>query len=221
MLLSLLLGYDTYSDRVETAYAAVEAEYGVTLAVTKDQYGAMTDAQRQQYDRAAAALAADRDAAYAYNMTVNLMLIMTTAGILLSLLGLEFLVPLRFGNGMTLGKKIFGICLMRTDGVQLTAAQLFIRTVLGKFTIETMIPVCIVLMIFWGILGLSGTLVLLALLIFQLVSLAVTRTNSLLHDLLAGTVAVDYVSQMIFRTTDDLIAYQKKLAAERAARQPY
>lgn len=48
-----------------------------------------------------------------------------------------------------------------------------------------------------------------------------TRTNSALHDLLAGTVVVDIGSQMVFRTTEDLIAYQKKVAAERAARQTY
>ena len=48
-----------------------------------------------------------------------------------------------------------------------------------------------------------------------------TRNHSLLHDLMAGTVVVDYASQKIFQSTEDLIAYQKKIAAERAARQDY
>ena len=43
----------------------------------------------------------------------------------------------------------------------------------------------------------------------------------MIHDLLAGTVVVDVSSQMIFRTTDDLIAYKKKIAAEQSARQVY
>ena len=34
-------------------------------------------------------------------------------------------------------------------------------------------------------------------------------------------VVVDMASQMIFKTTDDLIAYQKRVAAEKATRQPY
>ena len=60
-------------------------------------------------------------------------------------------VPLKLGNGQTIGKKVFGIGVMRVDGVQLTTIQLFIRTILGKFTLETMIPVYIVLMIFFNI----------------------------------------------------------------------
>ena len=48
-----------------------------------------------------------------------------------------------------------------------------------------------------------------------------TRTNSAIHDLLAGTVVVDKTSQTIFRTTEDLIAFKKQAAAEQAARQAY
>ena len=84
-----------------------------------------------------------------------------------------------------------------------------------------MIPVCILLMIFWGVMGVSGTMILLALLAGQVICLIVTRNNAALHDLLAGTVVVDMASQTIFRSTEDLIAYQKRIAAERAARQPY
>ena len=90
-----------------------------------------------------------------------------------------------------------------------------------EYTIDTMIPVAIVMMLLWGITDLSGTLVLLVLLAGQLLCLGLTHTNSAIHDLLAGTVVVDISSQMIFRTTEDLIAYQKKVAAERASRQPY
>ena len=110
---------------------------------------------------------------------------------------------------------------MRTDSVAMNTMQLFTRTLLGKFTIETMMPVLIVMMIFWGIMDITGTLVLIALAIAQLLICALTRTNALIHDLLAGTVVVDYTSQMIFSSTENLIAYQKKIAADRAARQTY
>jgi len=81
--------------------------------------------------------------------------------------------------------------------------------------------VYVLLMLFWGTVGLAGTLVLFALLIAQCVCVSVTRYNSAIHDLLAGTAVVDFHSQTIFRTTEDLIAYQKRIAAERAARQAY
>ena len=45
--------------------------------------------------------------------------------------------------------------------------------------------------------------------------------SCLLHDLMTGTVVADYGSQKIFKSTEDLIAYQKMLAADRARRQTY
>ncbi len=220
-LLSLLLGYDTHSQTLDAAYAQYESQYGVTFDISQEEYLAMTVELRQNYDNAYAALSADSGVIYAYNMVMNLSLVITTLGILLGLLVMEFAVPLFLKNGQTLGKKIFGLCLVRTDGVRLNHMQLFVRTLLGKFTIETMIPVYILLMLFWGTVGLAGTFALFVLLIAQCVCISVTRTNSAIHDLLAGTAVVDFHSQTIFRTTEDLIAYQKKIAAESAARQAY
>ena len=154
-------------------------------------------------------------------MMLNLSLVITTGGILLAYLLWEFFMPLWFGNGQTLGKKIFGLCLVRSDGVKLNTLQLFTRTLLGKFTVETMIPVYILLMLFWGTMDLTGTLLLGALALGQTVCVGVTRSNAAIHDLLAGTAVVDMASQTIFRSTEDLIAFQKQAAAERAARAPY
>lgn len=221
LLLSWVTGYDGYSAALDEAYAQYESQYGIVFDITQDAYLALSDAQRQAYDAAYAALTADQNAMQAYRMMTSLSLVITTFGILLAVLIWEFFLPLWLGNGRTLGKKIFGLCLVRTDGVQINTLQLFTRTVLGQFTIETMIPVYILLMLFWGTMDLTGTLILAAMLIGQCVCVAVTRTNSAIHDLLAGTVVVDMASQTIFRSTEDLIEYQKKLAAERAARQTY
>lgn len=221
LLLSLLLGYDTHNETMETSFAAYEAEYGVTFDITQEEYLALSESDRQNYDAAYAALVADQDFLYAYNMSLNLTMVITTIGILLSVIVMEFAVPLLFGNGQTLGKKIFGLGLVRNDGVKVNNLQLFTRTVLGKFTIEIMIPVYILIMIFWGSIGLMGTVILFALAVAQILALGLTRTNSAIHDLLAGTAVVDISSQMIFRSTEDLVAYQKKVASERAARQAY
>lgn len=220
-LLSVLLGYDAHSQALNEAYARYETEYGVTFDISQEEYLAMPETARQNYDTAYEALTEDAQAMYAYNMVMNLSLVITTMGILLGMLITEFIVPLFLKNGQTLGKKIFGLCLVRTDGVKLNHMQLFTRTLLGKFTIETMIPVYILLMLFWGTVGLMGTLALAALIIAQCISMAVSGTNTAIHDLLAGTAVVDFQSQRIFRSTEDLIAYQKQIAAERAARQSY
>lgn len=220
-LLSMVLGYDRYNQALDEGYAQYEGLYGVQFDISAEEYDTMTPEARQRYDEAYTALIADEDVLYTYNMVINLTLVITTLSILLGFLALEFAVPVMLGNGQTLGKKIFGICLMRTDGVKMNTMQLFVRTVLGKFTIETMIPVYILLLIFFNSVGLGGTLVLAALLVVQIAVLAVTRTNSLIHDLLAGTVVVDYASQRIFRNTEELIEYTKRVHAEKAARQSY
>lgn len=221
LLLSALTGYDNHLTHLNERYAVHEAEYGITFDITAEEYAAMSADEVKAYDAALAALSADDDAVYTYNMLVNLSLVITTLSILLGYLALEFAVPLLFGNGQTLGKKIFGVALMRTDGVKINAIMLFVRTILGKYTIETMIPVLILLMIFWGSIGLTGTVVLLLILVLQLVLLIVTRNNSLIHDLLANTVAVDFASQMIFASEEEMLAYKKKVHAERAARAEY
>lgn len=219
--LSSMLGYDGYSQTMEQAYDKYETQYGIVFDVTREEYEAMTDAQKETYDAAYDALIADEEAMKAYNMMISLSLVITTCGILLAVLIWELIVPMLLKNGQTLGKKIFGLCLVRNDGVKMTNVQLFARTVLGKYAVETMIPVCLLLMLFWGTGGILALAVLAGLLIAQLLCLIISRNNSAIHDFIAATVVVDMASQTIFNSTEELIAYQKKVAADRAARQPY
>lgn len=220
-LLSTILGYDKYNDRLQTAYDRYESEYGISFDIAEEDYLALDPTQKEVYDKAYTALSEDGEALYAYNMVIYLTLIILSVGILLAYLLLEFVIPLFLKNGQTLGKKIFGICLMRNDGVRLPTLSLLVRTLLGKYTVETMVPVLILVMIFFNFLGLAGTLTILGLLILQIVVLAVTKTNSAIHDLLAGTVVVDMSSQMIFENEEAMLEYKKKIAAEAAAKTDY
>ena len=220
-LLAVVTGYDGYNKTMNAAFSGYEQQYGVTFEMTEEQYAAMTEDERMRYNEAYDALCRDHEAMYAYNMMVNLTLLISTLGILAAFLVMEFAVPLWLGNGQTFGKKIFGICLMRTDGIKINGPLLFIRTILGKYTIETMIPVLITVMIFFNMIGIAGPLVLGLILLLQIVLLAVTHTNAAIHDLLAKTVVVDYMSQRIFENEEERIEFSKKLHAERAARSEY
>ena len=220
-LLSGLLGYDRHSDAVSEAYSRYETEYGVTFDVTAEVYEGWSDEQRQRYDEAYEALIDDGEAMYSYNMVVNLSMVIASLSLLAAIGLMEFILPLIFKNGQTVGKKIFGLCLVRTDGVRINTLQLFARTLLGKFAIDTMIPVYILLMLFWGIAGLAGTVLLAALLLAQLICLLASRRNAALHDLLAGTAVADMSGQVIFNSTEELIEYKKRIHAEHAARQEY
>ncbi|MBR6709244.1 MAG: RDD family protein, partial [Clostridia bacterium] len=103
-LLSLVLGFDQHSQTVSEAYSTYETAYGVDFSISAEAYGALTDAERGQYDGAYAALLADEAAMYAYNMTVNLSMVITTAAIFFAVMAFEYVIPLIFGNGQTLGK---------------------------------------------------------------------------------------------------------------------
>lgn len=209
-VLSAVTGYNAYNKTLQDAYDRYESEYEIEFEITGEEYLAMSETEKATYDAAYDALIKDEAAMYAYNMVLSLTMVIISGSILAAYLLLEFVVPLKLGNGQTIGKKIFGIGVMRVDAVQLTTIQLFIRTILGKFTIETMIPVYIVIMIFFNIIGVEGTIVLGALALIQFIILCVNKNRSVIHDLLAGTVVVDIASQKIFKDQEALLEYIKK-----------
>lgn len=221
LILSAVTGYDRYAAEMEKIYADAEEKFGVSFDITEDEYNAMSDEMRQKYDEAAAALNSDEHTVHTFGMVVSLAITILSVSVLLAFAALEFVLPLVFGDGRTLGKKIFGICVCRTDSVKITPVSLFVRTFIGKYTIETMVPVLIVAMIYFRMVGIAGTAVIVMLAVLQIILVAATKTHSPIHDLLAGTMTADYATQRIFESTDELIEYKRKLAAEEAARSEY
>lgn len=217
VVLSGALRYDQQMQTLQACYDKYEKEYDIDF----EDYTDLTEEEKARYEAANAALQKDEEALRVYNTVVNLSLVIVSLSILLAYLILELGVPLLFGNGQTVGKKVFGIALVRVDGVKITPFALFVRTVLGKYTIETMIPVLMIMMIFIGTVGILGPAIVLGLLVMQVLLLVTSKTNSALHDHMAATVAVDLASQMIFATTEDLIAYKKQVHAERVKKQTY
>ncbi len=219
-LLSLVLKYDKHVKDYETRSQAYYEEFGLDPDMTQAKYEAMTREEQRAYDvkvRAADAKAAkDTEYQRVYNLVINLTLIISTFSILISQLIWEFILPLVFKNGQTLGKKIFGIAIMRNNGVKVNSVVMLIRTLLGKFTIETMFPVLLLIMMYFGSLGALGVIILIALLLLQIILVLATKTKTPIHDLLAMTVAVDMQSQLIFDTEEALIEYKKKVAEEAA-----
>ncbi len=222
VLIAHIVNYDVQIDTIEARQKYYEEKFGISFSTTEEEYyNKLTDEQRKQYDDAINAFMHDKEFVRAYNMQVNLSLIIVTFSILFGILIVEFLIPLFLGNGQTLGKKVFSLGLVRTDGVQITKLQLFIRALLGKFVTETMIPVYIFLMLLFNVADFISLVILVALFCGQAICLILTRTNSAIHDLMAGTVAIDISSQQIFRSSEDLLEYTKKIHAERADRSGY
>lgn len=219
--LSAVTGFNSYSEKLDEIYTSYEEEYGISPNLNYDQYDKLSDEEKEIYKNVTEAISKDAEANKAYGMVINLTLLITSISILLGYISLEFVVPLIFKNGQTVGKKIFGIALMRTDGVRITAFMLFVRTVLGKYTLETMVPVLIIVMTFFGNAGIIGLAILVLIGTLQIVLIFATKTRSCIHDLLACTVAVDMNSQMIFNTPEELLEYKKKLHADITADSKY
>ena len=191
LLLSTVFNYDGYVIRLNELEQKYGEEFGVDLDITAEEMKELSEEERKVYEAADQAFAADPDVVYTYNMMLSMAVVIVTFSILLGFLLMEFLVPLLWGNGQTFGKKLFGIGVMRADSVRLPTILLFARTVLGKFTIGTMIPVYVVIMIVFGRLGLFGTVVIGALFLVQAILFFGTHEHTPIHDKLAGTVTVD------------------------------
>lgn len=211
LLISSIIGYDARFNQLNACYGRYEAEYGINIEIAPEDYEALTEAELAVYAEALEAMNQDAELNYCYRMIMNMSLVIVTVGILLAFLIYDFLVPIFLKNGQTVGKKIFEIGLMQTDHTKLKTVSLAIRTFLGKFAVETMIPVLLVIMIYFGFAGFGATIVIGVLLLLQIIALAKTRTNSAIHDLLAATVAVDMKSQMIFEDAKAVEEYSKKI----------
>ena len=219
--LSAAFGYDGYSEKMTQYYEQYEEQYGVDFDISAEDFEKLTEEEKNKYHEADDAMNNDGEVIKAYRMMFNLSILIVSLGLFIGFFILEFIIPAFLGNGQTLGKKIFGVAVMRTNSVKITTPILFIRAILGKYTIETMVPAFLLFMIFFGVLGFVGMLVIFAILLLNLILVFATRTSSTIHDLLSDSVVVDMASQRIFDSYDSMIEYKKKLHAEAVAKEDY
>ena len=220
-LISLAADYDGWNKKLEDAYSRYESQYGVTFRITEEEYNNKSSSDKENYDNAYKALVEDSGAMKAYSMVTNLMILTVSLGLFIAVLIWEFIVPLFLKDGRTVGSLIFGIAVMRSNGVRISHISLFIRAILGKYAIETMISVYIIMMIFMNTIGIVGPLVICGILLMQLILIISTKNNQLIHCILSDTVVVDYGSQRIFDSQEDLLEHKKREARDRAERNPY
>ena len=206
--LSVAFKYDVQLEQYNAAYEEYKTEFGRDTSMSQEEYAALSPEDSLKYQQI-------RSKMWFYHETsFNLSLLIPSLAIILAYFIMEFVIPLFIGNGQTLGKKIFGIGVMRADGVRITPFMLFVRSMLGKCTIETLVPVAIVVMIVFRVTGIVGLAVLAALLLSQIVLVVATKARTPIHDMFAQTVTVDMASQMIFDTPEELLVYKQKIHAE-------
>ena len=226
---SAIFNYNSYSDMYSNGIDHYAELYGIDFDSVLNQadYDALSEADRANYDAAVDAMNTDPEIMHALNVIVRMIIAIVSISVFLGFMVIEFIIPMIIKNGQTVGKKIFGLAVMRTNGVKIRGISLFIRTFLGKYVIETMIPVLIALMIIFNAIGIMGGpgilgLVMVGLLILgQVLLLTFTKTKSMIHDIVSDCVVVDMASQMIFDDEASMLEYKTKKAAEEASRSPY
>lgn len=218
LLFSAALGFNTYLEKMDALEAKHFAASGIETALTQSEYDKLPEAEQEQYrlkvEVANRAYQNDPEVIEVYGKIVSVSWMMITFPILITFLILEFAIPLIFKNGQTVGKKVFGIAIMRIDCIKITPFMTFTRGMLGKCTFGTLIPIYLAMLVVFNMLGPVGVLACAALLIAQIIMFFLTKYHTPIHDKLAVTVAVDMNSQMIFDTPEERDEYFKRLSAE-------
>lgn len=218
-LISAISKFDAKSERYEEIITQYGEQYGIDLKQGLDQDA--TQQQKDLYNQAYEAFAKDEEAIALYSQIINITILMVSLGLFVAVFVVEFVVPLFLKNGQTLGKKIFSVAVMQVSGVRITPFILFVRAILGKYTIELMVPAMILAMAVMGVADLITLLVLGALVVFQIVLVIATKNNSLIHDALSSTVAVDMATQMIFDNKEEMIKYKEEQHKAEVERSEY
>ena len=230
LLLSTVLGVDKQEEKMVSLCSQYAEEYGlsnfmskeeldgaISFSLSEERYNTLNEEQKATLNNAGEALYKNEEYLHAYGMVNQLILLVVTFSILFSLLLLEFVLPLILKNGQTVGKKVFGVAVMRIDGVKASPVVLLVRALLGKYAVETMIPVFVLLSLVLGTASIVTVILLFCLILAQIGLLIFTHAHTPLHDMLAGTVTVDLASQLIFDTPEELLEYKKKIHAESLA----
>ena len=223
---SAIFRYNHYVDIYTADLDRYSEQFNIDLSNVPEE-SSLTEEEKAVYYDAWDAMNEDTEMIKAFNMMIAIIVMELSFSIVISYMLLEFMIPMILKNGQTVGKKIFGLGVMRTNGVRVRGVSLFIRTFLGKCVIETMVPAMIVAMVLFsasGIMpsvGMFGPIVIVCLFVAQVILVFWTKKHMMIHDLLSDCIVVDLGSQMIFDSEQARIDYITKKDAEEAARSPY
>lgn len=215
LVLSTAFKLDSYKDRYEQIKAGYEQQYDVTFDLTDEEYYALSEDAQRNYGNAVDAMNGDAAANSAIKAYMRLTLVMLAGGIFIAMLVLEFVVPLIAKDGRTPGKLLFGLGVMRSGRIRLSGPVLFVRGIVGKCVFELILPLAILFSVFAKATGVFGIVLLAVFVVAEVAVLIRSRGSSALHDVLADTVVVDWLSQRIFPDAEARDAYDRE--AQRAA----
>lgn len=198
---------ERYAEKIEEHSTAIEAEFDIDFEIkNSESYEEMDEEERAAYDELYQAandelsqrIKADSEAVAIWNGFLRSLFLSVSLSLVLSHFIFNFTLPLFLKNGQTLGKKMLGLCVVRTNAVKISPVVLFTRQIVGGLLIETMV------VLFMCTLIPVGLITALLVQILQIYLILKTPTHSLIHDLIADTVVVDFQSQRIFDSQQEM-----------------
>ena len=195
MPMSSLTGYKQARADVDSMLSSMEQAYGVRFNLTPRELQELTEEQSKKYEEAFAWFAGSEENVRTYNRMVLGSYTTVLGSVLVAVLILELAVPLFFGNGQTLGKKLMGLVVIKMDTSPVDALGMIARAVLGKFLVEIAVPVFTILAIYNGNSGARSSFMIIGLFLVQAACMGLTKERRLIHDFLSGTRVVSADSE--------------------------
>ena len=189
-VISVITNYSHYDEELHKCYDEYEEKYGLEIEISNSEYQELDEETQQKYQEMFAEINSDDNVLYYYNVTINLMMLINSIGVLLAVLIGEFVVPLILKNGQTIGKKVFSIGVVKINGVKIKHLQLFVRSFLGKYAIEIMVPIMAILLIIIGHGGPFIAILLIGITLFQLILVLFNKNHQAIHDILSYSVVI-------------------------------
>ena len=219
-IISAITHYSDLVTEFKGYYTQYEQMYGVTLT-DESLYASYSDAQKEVVQQAFDAMNADDNVIRCWGLVSTLPIVMVSVGLLISTLVIEFVLPIIFKNGQTIGKKIFKLGVVNPNGVICTNFQLLTRALLGKCVVEFMIPGIVITMMAFGNLGVVGPIILLILLAVQGIIFLTNLNRPFFHDLISNTLVCDMSTQKTFKTYDEMMSFKKEIEKQKAEASVY
>lgn len=233
-VVSSIVKYDDYNAKMQAKYEQYEIamqleydqlaesgnydkDYKIDITISDEELEKLPQEVRAIYEEAEEAFSEDPEVHEIQSRLFELSILILSVSAFSASFIWQFIIPLLFKNGQTLGKKCFSIAVMRTNSVKVSNSVLFVRSILGGYAIETMVPLLMILMLYFGILGSMALIIIGLILILQVVVMIMSRTNSTIHDLLSDTVVIDMTTQKIFESEDALVAHEEMIAEMESA----
>jgi len=206
--LSFATNYDHYVNVVNDkaiAYNVAEKDEETGKVVYYDENTPGIQDKLQQ-------LYKDQEFVKAYQMRRNCIFIIVLGGETLSLVILEFVLPLVLKHGRTIGMRFFDVGYVTDDGIDPPFKNIFVRFLFGRLLLTAIIPTICVILVLYGYLGASYALISIIFLAIEILlniyMLCIGPEKRGLHDYIARMKPVDNSCQIYCKTTQELAANQ-------------